>query len=158
MCPLLIDHDPTTHILLRLIKTILHRRERRVPIPQHKARLLRRGRRAQGHSRRSDPVIIYRHGCKGRTEHIRCKCAQNNHDGAQRSFCMSTFFPTLLRCFTPHQFAHLDEELIHIAPDNLLVFDEADVSKKIAELVEYTKAHGDPFLTVPYMRRYVVLF
>ncbi|KAG5636307.1 hypothetical protein H0H81_008478 [Sphagnurus paluster] len=51
-------------------------------------------------------------------------------------------------------FTHLDEEIEHISADNLRAaqFAEPDLKAMNIKLESYAKAHGDPFLLVPFMR------
>jgi hypothetical protein len=55
------------------------------------------------------------------------------------------------------QFTHLDEEVEHIAAPKLKEagFTENDVLAMLARMDKYVKSHGDPFVVVPYMRRFV---
>lgn len=53
------------------------------------------------------------------------------------------------------QYEHLDEEVKHVAPENVRVFDDKELLEMDAALDKYAKSHGDPFLLVPYMVSYV---
>lgn len=57
------------------------------------------------------------------------------------------------------QYAHLDEEVEHISAANLRAagFEEPELVRLVGELAAYARAHGDPFLLVPFMRRSVSL-
>jgi hypothetical protein len=52
------------------------------------------------------------------------------------------------------QYTHLDEEVENIAPQRLKVFSADELHKLDAEFLAYVKSHGNPFLAVPFMRRY----
>lgn len=54
------------------------------------------------------------------------------------------------------QYEHLDEEVKHISPENLKVFDEPTLRKLMEKIDKHAKSSGDPFVLVPYMRRYFV--
>ncbi|KAJ7758202.1 hypothetical protein DFH07DRAFT_741888 [Mycena maculata] len=47
---------------------------------------------------------------------------------------------------------HLDEEVAHIAPEDMKVFDAKELLDLNASLDKHAKSHGDPFLLVPFMR------
>jgi len=49
-------------------------------------------------------------------------------------------------------YKHLDEEVAHIAPENMKVFDTKELRDLNAALDKHAKSHGDPYLLVPYMR------
>ncbi|THG99462.1 hypothetical protein EW026_g2899 [Hermanssonia centrifuga] len=51
-------------------------------------------------------------------------------------------------------YAHLDEEVEHIAAENLRTagFEEPEVLAMISQLEAHAKSSGNPFLQVPYMR------
>jgi hypothetical protein len=53
------------------------------------------------------------------------------------------------------QYQHLDEEVEHISAENLKVFEEKAILGLIAALEKHAKANGNPFMVVPYMRRFV---
>jgi len=59
---------------------------------------------------------------------------------------------SLMTSFKEPLYQHLDEEIEHITPDKMKVFDVQVMLKLDANLQKYVKAHGDPFLLVPYMR------
>lgn len=47
---------------------------------------------------------------------------------------------------------HLDEEVIHLQPENLKVFSEAEMKKHHKEFWTYVKSNGDPFVIPVFMR------
>ncbi|KZW02261.1 hypothetical protein EXIGLDRAFT_735740 [Exidia glandulosa HHB12029] len=49
-------------------------------------------------------------------------------------------------------YSHLDEEVEHIAPANMTVFDKKELLELNASLDKHAKSHGDPFMLVPFMR------
>lgn len=62
--------------------------------------------------------------------------------------------PSLLLQVTPNlfQFYHLDEEVAHLAPDNLKAFTPAELAQHNKDLMTYIRANGDGHLVVPFLR------
>ena len=54
------------------------------------------------------------------------------------------------------QLTHFSEELTHLEPAKMKEagFSEAECRDIVTKLVEHAKNNGDPFIVVPYMRRY----
>jgi hypothetical protein len=55
------------------------------------------------------------------------------------------------------QFKHLDEEVAHIAPAELKVWEAHELEGLIDTLEKHAKSAGNPFVLVPYMRRSVAI-
>lgn len=55
------------------------------------------------------------------------------------------------------QFQHLDEEIEHLAPDNLRAFDAKELDAMFDKLVHYAHTHDSPFVVLPFMLRSVQL-
>ncbi|KIJ51879.1 hypothetical protein M422DRAFT_26564 [Sphaerobolus stellatus SS14] len=55
-------------------------------------------------------------------------------------------------------YSHLDEEVEHIAPDNLRQagFTENELRSMLDSLVAYARSHGNVFLVLPFMRAHTV--
>ena len=55
------------------------------------------------------------------------------------------------------QYAHLDEEVEHVIGTKVKEagFAEPDVVAMLANLEKYARSHGDPFVLVPYMIRWI---
>lgn len=51
------------------------------------------------------------------------------------------------------QFKHLDEELVHIAPENLKVFEAQEVQDMLNKLFAYAHGHDSPWTVAPFMLR-----
>ncbi|EIN08723.1 hypothetical protein PUNSTDRAFT_102186 [Punctularia strigosozonata HHB-11173 SS5] len=49
-------------------------------------------------------------------------------------------------------YQHLDEEVAHLAPENMKDFDQKELLDLNLALDKHAKSHGDPFLLVPFMR------
>jgi hypothetical protein len=47
----------------------------------------------------------------------------------------------------------LHAEVVHIEADKLKVFEENDLLWLDAQIENHAKAHGSPFIVLPYMRR-----
>lgn len=47
---------------------------------------------------------------------------------------------------------HLDEEVVHLAPENLKVFSEDEIHAMFQQQVQWGKRNGSAFLTLPFMR------
>ncbi|KAK7685706.1 hypothetical protein QCA50_011050 [Cerrena zonata] len=52
-------------------------------------------------------------------------------------------------------YEHLDEEVVHLAPENLKVFTEDEIQGMFHDMVQWSKRNGSPFLTLPFMRCHV---
>jgi hypothetical protein len=47
----------------------------------------------------------------------------------------------------------LDEEILHIAPENMHVFEAKDIAAMMNKLVADAHSNGNPFVDVPFMLR-----
>jgi hypothetical protein len=56
-------------------------------------------------------------------------------------------------CGIRKQFQHLDEEVEHIAPEKLKVFEVKSLLELNEELEKYAKGNGNPFLVIPFIVR-----
>jgi len=48
-------------------------------------------------------------------------------------------------------FQHLDEEILHLAPENMHVFEAKDIDVMMAKLLAHAHSHDDPFISLPFM-------
>jgi len=48
-------------------------------------------------------------------------------------------------------FQHLDEEVDHIAPEKMQVFEAKDITAMMDKMVAHARSNNDAFMTVPYM-------
>lgn len=62
-------------------------------------------------------------------------------------------FDFLKHLLRPHKFEfnHLDEEIIHVAADNLRVFEAKDVQDMMDRLVAHAHGNDNPWIIAPYM-------
>lgn len=63
-----------------------------------------------------------------------------------------------MTCIAFIKYKHLDEEIVHIAPDHLKVWEAHELQALNDKLEQYAKSSGNPFTLVPYMRRSVSLY
>jgi hypothetical protein len=47
----------------------------------------------------------------------------------------------------------LDEEVEHIAPEKMQVFEAKDITAMMDKMVAHARSNNDAFMTVPYMLR-----
>jgi len=57
-----------------------------------------------------------------------------------------------MKAFRKPLFDHLDEEVSHLAREHLLVFEEAELKKMIADMEGYAMSHGDHTMVVVFLR------
>jgi hypothetical protein len=87
-------------------------------------------------------------------------------DAEAMNALMIEFKDPLVNCFLTKYFAftdyifkytHLDDEVEHIHASKLKEanFEERDILTVVADLEKHAKSHGDPFVIVPFMRRFV---